>query len=54
MSQIGDAVISYQEIAGGHVTYIIGKDMTWFTDNVMGLLGTYNPTALNPAPAYIQ
>jgi len=47
MQQIGAAVISYQEIKGGHVTYIIGKDMSYFTDNVMGLLAKYNPTPLN-------
>jgi hypothetical protein len=47
MSQIGPAVISYQEIAGGHVTYIIGKDMSYFTENVMGLLAQYNPSPLN-------
>ena len=43
MSQIGAEVIHYQEIKGGHVTYIIGKDMSYFTDDVMGLLAQYNP-----------
>lgn len=47
MDQIGDAVISYEEIAGGHVTYIVGKDMTYFTENVMGLVAQYNPSPLN-------
>jgi len=47
MSQIGAEVIHYQEIAGGHVTYIIGKDMSFFTKDVMGLLAQYNPSATN-------
>jgi lysosomal acid lipase/cholesteryl ester hydrolase len=54
MSQIGDAVISYQEIAGGHVTYIIGKDMSYFTENVMGLLAEYNPSPLNNKGTFAQ
>jgi hypothetical protein len=29
------------------VTYIIGKDMSYFTNDVMGLLATYNPSEFN-------
>jgi hypothetical protein len=36
-----------QKIAGGHVTYIIGKDMSFFTINVMGLFAQYNPSDTN-------
>jgi pimeloyl-ACP methyl ester carboxylesterase len=46
-SQIGPSVVHFQEIAGGHVTYIIGKDMSYFTNDVMGLLATYNPSEFN-------
>lgn len=53
-SQIGDAVVHFQEIAGGHVTYIIGKDMSYFTEDVMGLLATYNPSALNNNTVILQ
>lgn len=46
-SQIGPMVVHFQEIAGGHVTYIIGKDMSYFSNDVMDLLATYNPSPLN-------
>lgn len=29
--EIGDAVIEFLEIDGGHETFIVGKDMTWFS-----------------------
>jgi hypothetical protein len=32
---IGDAVKHYKTIHGGHATFLVGKDMTWFTNDVM-------------------
>lgn len=40
---IGSAVFHYQYIEGGHLTFMIGKDMTYYTQDVMGLLNQYNP-----------
>jgi len=39
---IGDAVVHYSEINGGHLTFMIGKDMSYFND-VMNVIGTYEP-----------
>lgn len=35
---IGADVFHYQEINGGHLTFLIGKDMSYFTDDVMDIL----------------
>ena len=35
---IGKKVVHYEEINAGHLTFLIGKDMTYFTKGVMGLL----------------
>ena len=38
-----DAVVDYREINGGHLTFMTGKDMSYFKDNVMNLIKKYNP-----------
>lgn len=40
---IGKAVIHYQEVEGGHLTFMIAKDMTYWTTDVMNILNTYSP-----------
>jgi len=40
------AMVHYQEINGGHVTFMVAKDTTWFTEDVMGLIKKYQP--INP------
>lgn len=30
-NQIGSAVVHYQMIEGGHLTFMIGKDMTYYS-----------------------
>jgi hypothetical protein len=40
---IGDAVVHYQTIHGGHATFIVGKDMSWFTNDVMNIIKQYQP-----------
>lgn len=45
--QIGEAVVHYQEIDGGHETFLLGKDMTFFTKDVMDLLEWYHPVPMS-------
>ena len=33
-----DAVVDFREINGGHLTFMTGKDMTYFKDNIMNLI----------------
>lgn len=40
---LGDNMIHYQMIDGGHMTFLIGKDMSYFTEDVMMLLQEYQP-----------
>ena len=40
--QIGAAVIHYEQITGGHLSFMVGKDMSYF-NTVLYLLGEYNP-----------
>ena len=42
---ISEHVVQYKEIPGGHWTFVVGKDMSWFTEDVMGLLQKYHPTS---------
>ena len=35
--QIGDNIVHYEEVEAGHLTFLVGKDMTYF-NTVMGLL----------------
>ena len=35
---IGSAVFHYQTIEGGHLTFQVGKDMSWFTGDVMNII----------------
>jgi len=48
---IGADVFHYQEIEGGHMTFFIAKDMTWFTQDVMSILRDYQPL---PESLYLQ
>ena len=41
--RIGDNVIHYEEISAGHLTFLVGKDMTYFSKGVMDLLKQYHP-----------
>ena len=38
----GDALVHYEEMAGGHASFLIGKDMTW-VDRALELTAHYNP-----------
>lgn len=40
--QLGDTVVHYAEYPLGHGTFVIGKDMTWFTQDAMKIISQYN------------
>ena len=41
--RIGDNLAYYEEVEAGHLTFMVGKDMTYFTTTVMDLLELYHP-----------
>ena len=44
-------MVHYEEIEAGHLTFIVGKDMTYWSEGVMGLLKQYHPlTAASESP----
>jgi len=40
---IGDNIVHYSMILGGHMSFMVGKDMSYFTRDVMNLLKKYQP-----------
>lgn len=44
--QMENTIIYYKEIDGGHATFLVGLDMTYFTVDVMDLLRMYMPLPL--------
>jgi len=40
---IGKSVIHYEEIEGGHLTFMVAKDMTYWSESVMIILQKYQP-----------
>ena len=49
--RIGDSIVHYEEIEAGHLTFMVGKDMTYFTEGVMNLLYEYHPLPSNDEDA---
>ena len=45
---IGSPVVHYEEIDGGHLTFVIGKDMSYFSDSVLPLIEQYSPVKAMP------
>ena len=45
-----DVLVHYEEVAAGHLTFMVGKDMTYFTEGVMGLLNKYHPLPSTAQP----
>ena len=41
--QIGSPVFHYQTVNAGHLTFIVGKDMSYFTTDVMNILYDKQP-----------
>lgn len=46
---MGDAVIDFKLIEGGHLSFFIGKDMSYFSNDVIGLLDKYHKNASSNA-----
>ena len=38
-----DVLVHYSEVAAGHLTFMVGKDMTYWTEDAMNLLKQYHP-----------
>lgn len=43
---IGDDVVQFEQVHAGHKTFLIGKDMSYFTEMAMELIQKYHP--VNP------
>ena len=43
--QISHTLVHYEEIEADHDSFTVGKDMSYFTEGVMGLLTKYHPTS---------
>ena len=41
--KFGQAIVDYEEIDGGHVTFMIGKNQDYFRNRAMSLIQKYNP-----------
>ena len=44
--RIGDNIVHYEEINAGHLTFLVGKDMSYFSKGVMSLLKQYHPVSV--------
>lgn len=40
---LGDAVVDYREVNGGHLQFFLTEDASYFTDNAMRMIRKYNP-----------
>jgi len=40
---IGDDVFHFQTIKGGHLSFMIGSDMSYWSEDVMSILNEYQP-----------
>ena len=38
-----EVLVAFEEVNAGHLTFMVGKDMTYWSDKVMKLLGKYHP-----------
>jgi hypothetical protein len=36
-------LVDYHEIKGGHLVFLVGKDISWFVDRAVPLIKKYNP-----------
>ena len=42
-SKMKNDVFQYKEFASGHLTFMVGKDMSYFSNDVMSILKKYQP-----------
>lgn len=40
---LGEAVVDFQEIPGGHLSFFVSRDQTYFQVNALNLIKKYNP-----------
>lgn len=40
--QLGESVVEYTEINGGHTVFFLGKDATFIKENVLNLMSEYS------------
>ena len=45
--QITHTLVHYEEIKADHLSFTIGKDMSYFTEGVMGLLDRYHSMSMS-------
>ena len=38
-----ETLVHWEDVNAGHLTFMVGKDMTYWTEGVMGLLQKYQP-----------
>lgn len=48
--QLGDSVVHYESIRGGHVTFLCGEDMEYL-ENMIDVIKQYNPPTHEPIAA---
>ena len=48
--QIKDSVVFYEEYPLGHVSFVLAKDMSWFTNDVVNLMGKYATNVFDSEP----
>lgn len=39
---LGDSVVDFQEIEGGHMAFFVSRNQTYFQENAMNLIKKYN------------
>jgi hypothetical protein len=50
---LGPAVIFYHEYALGHLSFMVAKEMSWFTVDAMTILSHYHPSGKKTIEALI-
>ena len=49
-----EVLAHYEDIEAGHLTFMVGKDMTYWSEGVMGLLEQYHPLPSAQANYFLQ
>ena len=47
-------LVHYEDIEAGHLTFMVGKDMTYWSEGVMGLLEKYHKLPSSGANYFLQ
>ena len=54
IERLGSNVVYHEVIEADHWTFSMAKDMTWFKQNLVDVLKTYNPVPDHPLQQYLQ